>query len=78
MRVFKALFILALFGLLAYLFVSGKLSEAAANSSSETFKTLMARIDTMLGPTMAGAATMAAGGVIGFLVMIWPGRRRRR
>jgi len=76
MRIFKALFVLALAGLLAYLLVSGKLSEAAANGSSETFKTLMQRIDSMLGPAMAGAAVMALGGVIGFLVMIWPGRRR--
>ena len=77
MRIFNALFVFALSGLLAYLLVSGKLAEAADNGNSEAFKTLMSRIDTLIGFVVAGTVVMAAGGVLAFLVMIWPRRRRR-
>jgi len=77
MRIFNALFVFALSALLAYLLVSGKLTEAAANSDSEAFKTLMTRIDVLVGPVVAGTVVIAAGGVLGFVMMIWPRGRRR-
>lgn len=75
MRIFRAVFIFASFGIVAYLVASGRMSATAAASASENFKALMVSVEENLGLSLASTIIMALGGVIAFLSMLFSSNR---